>query len=318
MTDSLEPSKSFFVLWDGSPEGLDPDERQAMIDATADGRLYDSSWSFGRGYGNPLAGDRVFLLRTGNLRGVVASASITKDGVVMDDHWTGTGKRTAYIDVTWDVMVGDDDRLTIEELRQALPEFKFPVLGSGRRIYDPSAASLENLWGEHVDDLGRRTRNPWLGGRPQSRQQRVSRRIPLQRNMTPSYDVESFASHRARRAESELVDRFVARLRPEGLDLSGFQLQVEGVNRPLLVDLFDHTNNVLYEAKASASREAVRMALGQLLDYRRHIETSPSICMLLPDRPADDLVELLREYGVGCVCEESNRFEVVLKSAVAA
>ncbi|WP_338890492.1 hypothetical protein [Rhodococcus sovatensis] len=318
MNDSLGHRKSFFVLWDGSSEGLDPDERQTMIDATTDGKLHDSSWSFGRGYGDPRAGDRIILLRTSKLGGVVASAVISKDGVVMDDHWTGTEKRTAYIDVAWDVMIGDEDLLTIDELRHAMPDFKFPVLGSGRRIHDPSAASLDNRWGQHVDELGRRSQNPWLGGRPQSRQQRVSRRIPLQRKMTPAYDVESFASYRARRAESDLVDRFVAGLRPERLDLSGCQLQVEGVNRPLLVDLLDHTNNVLYKAKASASREAVRMALGHLLDYRRHIETKPSTCMLLPERPADDLIDLLREYSVGCVYEKSNGFEVELKPEVVA
>lgn len=41
------------------------------------------------------------------------------------------------------------------------------------------------------------------------------------------------------------------------------------------------------------------MALGQLLDYRRHIDTSPAVSVLLPNKPVDDLLALLREHGVG-------------------
>ena len=73
--------------------------------------------------------------------------------------------------------------------------------------------------------------------------------------------------------------------------------------RDLLTDLVDQTTNVLYEAKGAATREAVRMALGQLLDYSRHVPGNPKLAVLLPARPADDLLDLLGRHGVSCVYE---------------
>ncbi|WP_128645942.1 hypothetical protein [Rhodococcus sp. BS-15] len=92
------------------------------------------------------------------------------------------------------------------------------------------------------------------------------------------------------------------------MDVSSFQLAVKNTGRTLIADLFDNTNGVLYEAKASASREAVRMALGQLLDYRRHFKTPPALSVLLPEPPVGDLIELLREHGIGCVHESDEGF----------
>jgi hypothetical protein len=61
----------------------------------------------------------------------------------------------------------------------------------------------------------------------------------------------------------------------------------------------DHTANVLYEAKATADRPKIRMAIGQLLDYRRFIATDPALRVLVPVRPADDICQLLSSLGIG-------------------
>ena len=105
-----------------------------------------------------------------------------------------------------------------------------------------------------------------------------------------------------------MVHRFAATLVKRNSDVSSYQMKVGDGARSLLADVFDHTDNVLYEAKASNSREAVRMALGQLLDYRRHIDSRPAVSVLLPDKPVDALLALLREHGVGCVYENSGHF----------
>jgi hypothetical protein len=68
-------------------------------------------------------------------------------------------------------------------------------------------------------------------------------------------------------------------------------------------DIIDQTENVLYEAKGVATREAVRMALGQLLDYSRHVLGDPSLAVLLPAVPSADLVALLQENKIGCIYE---------------
>jgi hypothetical protein len=70
----------------------------------------------------------------------------------------------------------------------------------------------------------------------------------------------------------------------------------------LFSDLADITDNILYESKGSADRMAVRLALGQVLDYGRYI-TGSRLAVLLPEAPAADLVELLELHDVGCVVE---------------
>ena len=68
----------------------------------------------------------------------------------------------------------------------------------------------------------------------------------------------------------------------------------------MFTDIFDKTENILYEAKASANRVDVRGALGQILDYRRFVNVD-ACYVLLPDRPAQDLVDLLAIHDVGVV-----------------
>jgi hypothetical protein len=53
----------------------------------------------------------------------------------------------------------------------------------------------------------------------------------------------------------------------------------------LYTDLFDRRKWRLFEAKAKLSRHALRTAVGQLLDYRRFFRRSPSVGVLLPERP---------------------------------
>ncbi|KQZ88876.1 hypothetical protein ASD62_05730 [Phycicoccus sp. Root563] len=53
------------------------------------------------------------------------------------------------------------------------------------------------------------------------------------------------------------------------------------------------------EAKSSSSREAVRMALGQILDYCHHVADVRAATVLLPARPDSDLLELAARLGVG-------------------
>jgi 5-methylcytosine-specific restriction protein A len=75
--------------------------------------------------------------------------------------------------------------------------------------------------------------------------------------------------------------------------------------RPLLTDIYDQTENILYEAKGTATRVAIRMAIGQLLDYSRHIDRrGVRLAILLPHRPSEDLVELASGLGIAVVAEQ--------------
>lgn len=65
----------------------------------------------------------------------------------------------------------------------------------------------------------------------------------------------------------------------------------------MLTDTYDATEEVLWEVKADASRESVRMAIGQLADYLRYLTPGLSSGIVLPTSPYADLVELIQESG---------------------
>ncbi|GAA0236207.1 hypothetical protein GCM10009527_035880 [Actinomadura nitritigenes] len=103
----------------------------------------------------------------------------------------------------------------------------------------------------------------------------------------------------AERREARLSDQFQTYMAGLGRPMKRFQIQVKGSASVLLTDLYDETAHVLYELKGTSTREAVRMAIGQLLDYRRHVTPpNPSLGILLPSEPDDDLKGLLDELGI--------------------
>jgi hypothetical protein len=99
------------------------------------------------------------------------------------------------------------------------------------------------------------------------------------------------------------VQRFQKHLSALGHEYVRYKITVpdEGV---LYTDIADLTAVVLYEAKGVPDRESIRTAVGQLLDYRRHIVPKPAVAVLLPDRPSADLLSLLDTEGIGCVFED--------------
>lgn len=101
--------------------------------------------------------------------------------------------------------------------------------------------------------------------------------------------------------EARLTERFQRYLERHGRQVMRYRITPVGAP-PLYSDLADITENTLYEAKGSADRMSVRLALGQVLDYGRYLEDS-RLAVLLPGAPAVDLVELLERHSVGCVVE---------------
>jgi hypothetical protein len=69
----------------------------------------------------------------------------------------------------------------------------------------------------------------------------------------------------------------------------------------LFVDLFDLTHWQLLEAKVSTSREVVRMAIGQLRDYKRYFHRPPTLAVLLPTRPSVDCIKLLTDNRISVI-----------------
>ncbi|MFE7616761.1 hypothetical protein [Streptomyces sp. NPDC057496] len=108
------------------------------------------------------------------------------------------------------------------------------------------------------------------------------------------------------RREAELTQAYKAHLDSAGHQTGAYQIKVKGLTSTFRADLYDATAHVLYEAKGSNSREDVRMALGQILDYSRYVkmpehEGDPQRVILLPAAPTPDMYSLLDRYDVGVV-----------------
>jgi hypothetical protein len=73
-----------------------------------------------------------------------------------------------------------------------------------------------------------------------------------------------------------------------------------GESRPLYSDLRNGTARELIEAKGSVTRDDLRQAVGQLLDYGRFIETG-SRAVLVPSRPRPDLIGYLQSVGIAVI-----------------
>ena len=113
-----------------------------------------------------------------------------------------------------------------------------------------------------------------------------------------------------RREESELVHRFRSWLTSEhGIGATGLRIPT-GTGLPSLrADLWIPSREVLVEAKSSSAREHIRTAIGQLLDYVRHLSGDPTMCVLLPTEPASDMLDLLESLSIACVWAEKGAFE---------
>jgi hypothetical protein len=104
--------------------------------------------------------------------------------------------------------------------------------------------------------------------------------------------------------ETMLVKRYRAMLAEHGHRVRRPKPWRPGGLARMRIDLYDVTAAELYEAKGSASPANIRMALGQLLHYEQHLPEPPKLrTVLIPTRPANDLVDLLHLHGVGCVWE---------------
>lgn len=94
----------------------------------------------------------------------------------------------------------------------------------------------------------------------------------------------------AKRQEAGLVRRFGEHLREAGHRVGTHHHAVAG--GVLRIDLVDETDGRIWEAKYEVGRSAIRLAIGQLADYRRFEPRDWKSGILLPRRPSDDLVDL--------------------------
>ncbi|WP_405659765.1 restriction endonuclease [Streptomyces sp. RK9] len=115
--------------------------------------------------------------------------------------------------------------------------------------------------------------------------------------------------YEAERREASLVRDYVEHLRSEGHDVVRHKIIPRGVLKALYTDIYDVTDEVLIEAKGTVHRDAIRLAIGQLFDYRRHIIPSPSgLALLVPSKPEEDLLDLCTSVEIKVIWPEGDGY----------
>jgi hypothetical protein len=109
----------------------------------------------------------------------------------------------------------------------------------------------------------------------------------------------------ANRREMKLVLRYERWLKKWGRNLR------IAVYRNLRCDAYEPRWKNLVEAKSSITRQNIRMAAGQLLDYAyqgRETFGEPRMAILLPEKPKDSDVEWLSDRKISLIWEERGSF----------
>lgn len=111
--------------------------------------------------------------------------------------------------------------------------------------------------------------------------------------------------YEADRAEARLVESYADQLRNAGHEVCRLRIIPKGEYKPLFTDLYDKTAGCLVEAKGSTTREAVRMAIGQLVDYGRFRPEAKRV-LLVPSELRADLAALAHAAEVEVAWPDEN------------
>jgi hypothetical protein len=136
----------------------------------------------------------------------------------------------------------------------------------------------------------------------------VAENCPVESAAAASYETAGSTGGTRIRAEHDLVARYTKWLAGIGVKSVGRLYRVPTLALPLRCDIFLPEKNVLIEAKSSRRRESIRMAIGQLLDYRRYEETEPDLAVLLPFLPNKDVRDLLASLDIALIWPDGPGF----------
>lgn len=131
--------------------------------------------------------------------------------------------------------------------------------------------------------------------------------VPIEASNTETFRIKaSDVPREAERRESALVQRFIAFMKSQGITQAiRKKITPPGESSPLFCDIFFPEIGLLVEAKGTADRNAIRMAVGQLLDYRRHIPEAKRIAILIPNKIESDLLDFSMQCKAEIFFEDS-------------
>jgi hypothetical protein len=122
-------------------------------------------WSCGRSR-KPGLGDRVFLLRQGvDPKGIVGSGVIISqnhEATLTEDAPKQKAQRENYVTVEWEAVIDGEKEAPLGRLvlKERFPGVNWDTQVSGIRIPDQDAEELEEVWGDHLCQLGYELEEP--------------------------------------------------------------------------------------------------------------------------------------------------------------
>src|SRR5439155_21187044 len=115
--------------------------------------------------------------------------------------------------------------------------------------------------------------------------------VAVEAHNIESYEVSGQTTRTAVRREQALVIAYKQWMEDlhRGSEIVRFRFRPPQTPAHLFNDIYDKTRNNLIEGKADASRPSIRMAIGQLMDYRRFAPAGVRLAVLTERRPHRDL-----------------------------
>ncbi|MES0879664.1 hypothetical protein [Roseibium sp. SCP14] len=136
--------------------------------------------------------------------------------------------------------------------------------------------------------------------------------VDLERHNVDAYSVsEGERNQFAERKEAKLVKAFFEFSRRNSISAKRNKIKITGEKNVLFTDVYLPDLSLLIEAKGTPTREAIRMAIGQLTDYRRFLASAdPNLqcAILLPSKPREDLLELIKFAEMTAIWPEEQAF----------
>jgi hypothetical protein len=141
-----------------------------------------------------------------------------------------------------------------------------------RRFISLSDPKSSPLGEPRVRPLEVRTAEEWL-----AQTKSAAKETEIVKHPTESRLVTAYAAWRRERTGKEVLIRHELRTSADSV---------------LVTDAFDTSKKLLLEAKATTKRLAIRMAIGQLLDYSFWAPKGAGLAILVPRMPSDDLIKV--------------------------
>jgi uncharacterized protein len=153
---------------------------------------------------------------------------------------------------------------------------------------------------------GGRGRRPAARGHSQNPSSPSAKIVCAPENHQLDYKVQTRAKViKAKKIEAGLLEDYRRWLEHQDRALSAVKY------RMLQCDAYEQARQNLIEAKSSTSREHIRMAVGQLLDYAfqgSHKFGNPHKAILLPSEPRSDIVKWLESLNIKVIWREKKAF----------